>query len=388
MAQEIHKVVLCGHYGSTNIGDEAIGLSMVDSIHKKHPEAEIVMLSYDKERTEKFYGKYRPDIKIRSKYLLPLGIRSLLRGVFKGELWQTLKEIRTCDRFVMGGGGLFTDEKLFAVILWGLHARTVYKYKKPVYMIGQSVGPLKTGIGKWIVKKVFSNAKCINLRDEESKILLEKLKVKNEIIVSCDPVFGLNFDKKISENHALEQVNKKVEQEGLKGFFVITIRPWKKNFERLYIKFIQQVLKIREEYKLLPVFIPFQLIRENDRSILNKIIEQKMQLQQIVKLEFNENIEEILGLISKAKLTFGVRLHSLLFSMLVSVPFYAFSYSPKIDNILKMLKLENFRSDVLSNKDIEEVVNYILSNKDVISHELKQKAEILKNKWESNFSID
>ena len=388
MAQEIHKVVLCGHYGSTNIGDEAIGLSMVNSIHKSHPEAEIVVLSYDKQRTEAFYQKYFPDIKIKAKYLLPLGIRSFLRGVLKGELGHTLKEIKTCDRFVMGGGGLFTDEKLFAVFLWGLHARVARRYKKPVYMIGQSVGPLKTRIGKWVVKKVFKNAKHINLRDEESKILLEKLKINKEIIVSCDPVFGLKFDKKISGNMALDQVNKKVEQRDLKGYFVFTIRPWKKNFEKLYTKFIHQVCKIGEKYQYLPVFIPFQLIKENDMAILNKIIVQKSELEQIDKLEFNENIDEVLGVISQAKFTFGVRLHSLLFSMLVSVPFFAFSYSPKIDNLLKMFKLENYGINDLAQKDIEETVNHILSNDDEISRELSEKTQILKTKWFANFNID
>jgi polysaccharide pyruvyl transferase CsaB len=382
MAHAKHKVVLCGHYGSTNIGDEAIGLSLISLINKQYLEGEISVLSFDKERSRDFYEKYAKECNIKTFYLIPVGIRSLFRGVFKGELWHTLKEIKTCDKFILGGGGLFTDEKLFAVILWGIQAFFAYKYKKPVYIVGQSVGPLKTRIGKWIVKKIFSKAKYINVRDEESKILLKSLKINNEIIVTCDPVFALENLQKNDQNSYLEKLNKKVEQLGYNGYFVFTIRPWIQNYELLYNKFIQVIAKIGRIHKLLPVFIPFQLIKENDTSILNKIIDQNGIKDEIEVKSYTENIFEILDIIAHAKFTIGVRLHSILFSILTGAPFIAISYSPKIENFLKMEKLERFISKPDDEKKILELVDFILQNRNDLSTTLKDTSKKLKQKFQ------
>jgi len=193
MNQNKEKIVVCGHYGSTNIGDFAIGLSIVQQLKKAKPNADVTFLSYNPKNTVEHMD-------VKANYLLPLGLRSLFRGIFKGELWKTLKVIKNCDKFILGGGGLFTDEKIFAVFLWGLHAFCAYRYKKPVYMIGQSVGPLKTKIGKWIVKKSFLKAKMIVVRDNNSKNLLNDLGIKHEIQVIPDLVFGLEIlDKKIEQ---------------------------------------------------------------------------------------------------------------------------------------------------------------------------------------------
>lgn len=335
MTQKPHKIVLCGHYGATNLGDEAIGLSIVQSLRKQHPQAKIVMLSYDPTRTTAFYNKYAPELNISSVYLLPLGIRSLLRGILKGELWRTLKEIRTCDRFVLGGGGLFTDERLFAVFLWGIHAFFANHYKKTLHMIAQSVGPLKSRVGKWVTRKAFSKASFISVRDEESKKMLKSVGIKNEITVSTDAVFGLKIDGKNDKNMVNQEVDKKCIQEGLNSYFVFSVRPWGNKSEYLYKNIIQAVQQISEKYKLLPVFVPFQLIKENDQQLLNKIIVQNGLGSQIEVRKYTDDIFEILNLISGAKFTLGVRLHSLLFSLRVGVPIIGISYSPKIKNFMK-----------------------------------------------------
>jgi len=385
MAEVKQKFVLCGHYGSTNLGDEAIGLSIVHSIHNKYPQAEIVVLSYDRQRSKDFYDKYAPELKIKTAYLIPLGIRSFLRGVFKGELWHTLRQIKTCDRFILGGGGLFTDERLFAVLLWGLQAHFAYKFKKPVYIIGQSVGPIRTKIGRWIVKKIFSKATYINLRDEESKKLLERLKIEKEILVTCDPVFALDFDKKFDQKFIYRELNKKVEQEGYSGYFLCTIRPWTRNFEKLYTKFIQSIEEIRAKYQLLPVFIPFQVINDNDRSILDKFIDQKTFKSKMVILEYEENIYEIMDVFSHAKFTFGMRLHSLLFSFIVGCPFIAIAYSEKIQNFLKMTGFENYIIKSFDKNNIFPLVDNIIQESNSLNLKLKEKAYFLAQKWNKYF---
>lgn len=390
MAKDKEKIVLCGHYGATNIGDEAIGLSLVQNLKKLKPEAKIVILSYDPHRTKHFYEKYAPELDISSVYLLPLGFRSFARGLLRGELWHTLKEIRSCNKFILGGGGLFTDEKLFAVFLWGIHAFWAYIFKKPVLMIGQSVGPLKSKTGKLVVKKMFSRAKYINVRDNESKNLLKKIGIRQKILVSTDAVFGLDFYEKIIKNKVDRELNKKCSQNGQNGYFIFSIRPWKQKTENLYKNIIQDVALISKKYKLLPVFVPFQLIKENDQKILSKIIVQNDFNIKIEVRKFTDDIFEIFSLISGAKFVFGVRLHSLLFSVINLTPFLGFSYSPKIRNFFKNDDTDlskyilNLNAEDLSDDTIDDMIARIMANRSQIVDDLTEFKKTSVRSWNNH----
>lgn len=320
MTQNKPNIVVCGHYGSTNIGDEAIGLAIIQDLKEKEAGSEITFLSYNPENTKQYLG-------VNSEYLLPFGFRSL----FKGKLFKTLKIIKNCDKFILGGGGLFTDEKIFAIFLWGLHAFCAYRYKKPVIMLGQSVGPLNTKIGKWIVKKCFAKAEQIVVRDSESKKLLIKLGIKKDIKVSSDLVFNL----KIAKKYDSEDLNKKVEQSGMKGYFIVSLRPWPKNTKILYKRINRVLFSIVDKYKLLPVFIPFQELHQNDEELMHKIIEQSEVKYPFLIQKFDQDVFRVLSVIKSAEFTLGMRLHSLIFSIIQNVPIIALSYSPKIKNMLK-----------------------------------------------------
>ncbi len=349
MNQNNKKIVVCGHYGSTNIGDEAIGLSLIQRFKNEYPDAEITFLSYDPQNTNEY-------LKVNSRYLLPLGFKSFFRGIFKGELFKTLKAIKKCDEFILGGGGLFTDEKIFAVFLWGLHAFCAYRYKKPVCMTGQSIGPLNTKVGKLIVKKAFNKADKITVRDSDSKKILNNLGVQNKIIVESDLVFGL----KIKQDYNDEKLNKIIEQNALKGYFIVNLRPWQKNSKILYKKINQLISGIVKKHKVLPVFVPFQSLHQNDYEIMSKIIEQNVPDYPFLLQKFDQNIFRVLSVIKGAKFTIGMRLHSLIFSMIQNVPVIALSYSSKINNLFKDKGYSDFIVDIENPEKISELVDKIM----------------------------
>lgn len=372
MAQNKEKIVVCGHYGSTNIGDEAIGFSLIQNLKKTKPDADITILSYNPDESSETFN-------INSQYLLPLGIRSLIRGIFKGELRKTLKVIKECDKFILGGGGLFTDEKIFAIFLWGLHAFCALKYKKPLYMIGQSVGPLNSKIGKWITKKCFSKAEMIVVRDNASKKVLEETGIRNEIQIAPDLAFGIKNIHNFPYEESIEKLNKKVEQNDLKGYFVVSIRPWKKNTDKLYNNLEQAIGRIVQEYKLLPVLIPFQLINQNDEQLMHKIVDRNTVKYPFLIQKFTQNIFEVIKIIQGAKFTLGMRLHSLIFSIISNTPFVAISYSPKVRNLINDVGLSEF---VINSDEIDQILNKF---GDITSkfEFIKQKQEVYTNSSQS-----
>jgi polysaccharide pyruvyl transferase WcaK-like protein len=256
-------------------------------------------------------------------------------------------------------------------------------------MIGQSVGPLNSWIGKWVARKVFSKAFFISVRDNESKKVLRKIGVKNEISVSTDAIFGL----KIDQNLVNQEMNKKCIQNGFEGYFVFSIRPWGKKTEYLYKYIVQSAMQISAKYKLQPVFVPFQLIKENDQAILNKIIDQNGLGSQIEVRKFTENIFEVISLISGAKFTLGVRLHSLLFSIISGTPFIGLSYSPKVKNFMENDSI-NLSEYILSlddgkklSENIIDLTNRIISERKTISQDLFQFSKNKKEIWQKSVEI-
>jgi len=375
------KYVVCGHYGVTNLGDEAIGLGLIQTIKTANPKHEVVILSYDKVQSEDFYNKYVPEFKIRTAYLIPFGIRSIFRGVFKGELNKTKKEIRSCDRFVLGGGGLFTDERLYAVFLWGLQGFFAIRYGKPLYLVGHSVGPLNTRIGRWIVKKIFNKAQFISVRDSESKKTLLDIGVKKEIHVLCDMAMLVDFDLKMPA----EKVNKKVVQASSEKYFILTFRDWDKKLKKLNKKIIQTVSRIVQDCNLKPVLIPFQLIKENDQEVLNKKIVQKGDLRKIVVQEYQDDFFAILHQIKSAEFVIGTRLHSLIFSSLAGVPFVGISYSEKVENFMSELGLEDYclKNNEFENDSLQDKITKMIENSENIRRILNEKVLKMKKHAEA-----
>ncbi|MBA4337204.1 hypothetical protein C0416_05560 [bacterium] len=377
MDDKMKKYVICGHYGVTNLGDEAIGIGLIQAIKEANPGHEVVVLSYDKDRSKAFYDKYLPEFGVKTAYLVPLGIRSFFRGIFKGGLKNTIKQIKSCDRFILGGGGLFTDERLYAVFLWGLQAFFALWLGKPLYLIGHSVGPLKTRVGKWVVKKIFNKAEFISVRDSDSKMVLEGCGVKKEIHVLCDLAMMVNLP------------NKKIVQNDPNKYFVLTFRDWDEKLGEMNKKIVQAVSEIVEKYKLRPVFIPFQLVKENDTEVLNKKIVQNGSLEKIVIQSYQDNIFEILEQIRGAKFVVGVRLHSLIFSSIVGTPFVGISYSKKVENFMDevglgkyCLKNNEFDGDLLESK-IEGMIKDSAHIREILAKNIplaKEKAKIVLGK--------
>lgn len=322
------KVIICGNYGATNVGDEAI-LSGILAILRKSPDApEICVMSYRPKETKALH-------KVRSVYHLPFGIRSLLRGIFRGGIWQTLHEIRSSDKFILGGGGLFTDEKLFAVFLWGFQALAALAFQKPLYIYGQSIGPISTRIGKNITAYIMKRANHIMVRDEESKKLLKKWGIKKEISVEMDPAFAYFKTTKIMQENTTKK-NK---------YIVVVLRSWKmetEHFTKTLAAFLDQV---STQYNFQIILCPFQKIKDDDRIILNKIFTQMKNKKNVQIFEYNlenDGFEPLLLLFLNAQAVIGMRLHACIFAQALGVPFLPIIYSQKVERFVRSFQMEKY----------------------------------------------
>jgi len=343
------RIVICGNYGATNLGDEAILDGILSMVRRALPAAEIVVLSANPTETADLYG-------VKSVFLLPAGVRSFWRGFVggrRGSILATLDAIRSADLFILGGGGLFTDEKFMAILIWSLQARFARFFKVPIFCFGQSVGPLRTFFGRWMTARVFKSAAAITVRDESSRDLLMRLGV-DDAVVLADPALVLPDPEPLPESN--------------ESYIVLSVRPWKKHlvkedFHEGLAKFIDWLWR---EKGLKTVMVPFQIMVDNDVNELNCVYDLLGNKNAAEISAYGSDYRETMELMARATAVVGMRLHSLIFASLCSTPFLALSYSEKVRGFCGQMQMEEFVLDLKEvNFDVmKERFERILSERD------------------------
>jgi polysaccharide pyruvyl transferase CsaB len=312
-------IVICGNYGASNLGDEAILESIIHTVRSVSPCARIIVLSSNPVETAHTHD-------VKSVPLIPAGVRSFFRNLFGPGLRETIKAIKNCDVYIFGGGGLFTDEKPYAMFIWSIQVFAAFLFRKPVFCYGQSIGPLMSFWSRRRVRKIFRRMDFISVRDDASKKILENLSIKN-IRRLPDPAFSL---------HVMQKGNAPRE-----NFVAFSIRQWGDN-EALLHELAKFINWLHDEHRINSVLIPFQSRSDNDSVPLGKILSH-VWYPNFVRLEpYTSNYHQVMDVFLRARAVVGMRLHSIIFSALAATPFIALSYSRKVAEVSGQLGMDDF----------------------------------------------
>ncbi|MCF6410114.1 polysaccharide pyruvyl transferase CsaB [Pseudalkalibacillus salsuginis] len=293
------KLVISGYYGFNNIGDEAILASIIQSLKEIQPDIEIVVLSNKPELTKSTYG-----------------VDAVDRWNFKA----ILKALKESGGLISGGGSLLQDQTGWKSVPY--YSGIMYLAKllrKPVYMYAQGIGPLDRFFNKWIVKVVLNKVNRITVRDEESKRLLENLRIKKNIQIVPDPVMGFRVENLKSDWISGRKFNKPI--------VTVSVRDWKglKNFK---IKVAGALDRLIDQRQVEIIFIPMHGWHDHNTSVeVAKLMKNPSEIA-----PYDASIEEKIAIIGSSEFLFGMRLHSLIFAGIAGTPFLALSYDPKIDS--------------------------------------------------------
>jgi polysaccharide pyruvyl transferase CsaB len=353
------NIVICGNYGATNLGDEAILDGLCNIVKAFHKDSNIIVLAINSKNVES-------DHKFKSNLLFPAGIRSFIRNIFNGEIKKTIKTIRECDLFILGGGGLFTDEKFRAVIIWAIQALIAVYFRKPLLCLGQSVGPLRTAAGRFVTRKVFEKSKLTIVRDDYSRKILTELGIK-KVVSLADCAFTLSVPQSSEENE--------------EPFIVLSVRPWfseDNKRSKILSRFIEYVYDV---YKLRTVLVPFQIVRDNDHKLLSEIYDGVENKKCAEIFDYKTDYRKVLELIAKAKAVVGMRLHSLIFSSIASRPFVAISYSAKVTEFVKQMHMGNLLIDWtdLTLKDLQHKFDILMKDQESLIKTVEERTIIQRN---------
>lgn len=318
------KIVVCGNYGAQNLGDELILEGLLATLKSIAPEAEITVMSGNPEQTRATHS-------VNSVEKFPSGVRSFLKDLLTGfsKSAPAREAVKNCDYFILGGGGLFNDLDWHASIIWYLQARQALKYNKPLIIYGQSIGPL-SDVGKFLVKRIFSKAAFIGVRDEDSAVELKNLGIDKEITVTPDLAFQLPTIPAASTASPAEST------------IIISLRhlpSLNENFIHEFSAFCNWLIL---EQKCNLKFIDFQQGPHGDTNLHKKIITQISQKEKVTHLDKISDTGELLTHFQQADFVFAMRLHAIISAIKTNRPFLAISYSRKINSMIKDSGLEKY----------------------------------------------
>lgn len=301
------KIVMSGYYGFGNAGDEAILESVLGSIRRTMPDAEVTVLSRDPALTAKTYGC------LAAPRFDPLA------------LWRTVSR---CDILISGGGSLLQDVTSTRSLLYYLHIiRMAERRHKRVLLVSNGIGPVRRSLNRRLVAHAVRKADIVTLRDPESLTELAQMGVaRDDMTVTADPVFLLT---PAGEERGREILRDAGVPEG--KFAAVSVRPW--GDDGFTEKLARVCDRLHDAYGLAIVFITMQPGRDDAESAR---IADKMTAPAYI-LPGGFTARELMSVISESELVLSMRLHSLIFAACMAVPAVGFSYDPKLDAYLAML---------------------------------------------------
>lgn len=348
--------LIYGYFGKGNIGDEAILSVTLRELENNYDK--LVVLSSDPKRTRLMHG-----------------VDSCPEKLTSLEFWKNF--LKSSEVFFAGGGrygGATIKRICILAILAKLFGKRVVFKDQGIYpyewrgdpVIMSSPTPFRSSITKMLIMIAFRMADEVSVRDKFSKEVLNLSGVKKEIEVKKDPAFSLKPSNPKDSLLTLIRHDVDVDEGPLIGVNLRTLSPEiSKKMVKDMSKFFDWAI---ESYDAQIVFVPFGYGSTpnrffDDDLIIAKELKRRMKNDERLRIIDKEYPpQKVLGFYRFFDLFVGVRYHSIIFSMIMGVPFIAVTYDTKISELLedKYCKKRSLRINSLSTSRLREISNVLL----------------------------
>ena len=206
--------------------------------------------------------------------------------------------------------------------------------KKIIYL-GVSIGPIATGKGNYIIKKIMQSSNLAIVRDEKSYEFLLNIKNHLKYVLSPDLVLSLEPPK-----NELSFKNEEVEKT-----LGINLMPHyseignKEDLENRILHNLVELIRVSPEVKI--KFFQFQNQSSmNDKKTYDKLIKVLEKEKVNKRIEFIKyvNVENLTSEMLKCDFFIGMRLHSSVICDVLRIPHIMLSYHPKGIGYAQILK--------------------------------------------------
>jgi polysaccharide pyruvyl transferase CsaB len=317
------KFALSGYWGAGNLGDESILAGTLAALRKRGVEAAVLSANPSETKAQHgvaAYHRYSPK--------------------------QMRQALKSAALLIGGGGGLLQDATSFRSLLYYLFVlRWARRAGVPTMIFAQGIGPLKRRLARILVRREANAARCITVRDQASRELLESIGVQRDIEVTADASFLL--DPAVDSDAA--RIGEKIGtlRRPLLG---VALRPWG---DMAWLREVSDALgHASRTLGGTLVFLAFD--RGQDRALSAQMAEDLGGRAFVLS---PESPQEMLAIFGYLDMALAMRLHAAIFAVLTGVPAAVLSYDPKCDSFCREAGLPDALSvGCLSSKRLVEDV--------------------------------
>ena len=362
------NLLLWGYYGANNFGDDLIFESLIQILDQTNQDYNVFYTL--KDENYKYDVNAIPLIFFNKKHSNKI-INFLLN------IWFVFKTVLKMDIIIIGGGTQYFElasRKSISIPIKYLACRLMKIRGKIFINAGVGIGEIKSKIGKFCLKGIFSKSNYSFVRDSKSKIFLESIGVPDKKVVlgkDLSYYFPTPIENKIVENpHKI----------GLNFFDFYNYIQHDQAKNTRFIKDLKQFvswLKIEKGFDV--NFFAFQ----NDAGGKDYLFMQKHFSDIDIPIHlYNNDTNEFITQISSMDLNIGLRFHFAVLSLQHNIPFIGLNYQPKVERELKKFGLDNYILQMDETNQLQEKTNQLISEFSNIKLNIKNTLE------SSNHEID
>src|SRR3990172_7524429 len=334
------KIVLWGGwYGSHNIGDQVLLLSITDLL-EKHLAAQLSFTVL----TDNAVWVREYTSRGSSSRINPIQSRR--------ELFNVIRAIYECDMFVFGGGVPFYDQT-YHVMVMGYLIALLRLFHKPHLLWSVSSQAVRSRFARTVFRWVLGKASAITYRDEHTRALFASCGVNlDQMEMAPDPGFSLEW---AAVEEGVEILKRTGWVDNSRPLFGLTPRTLRSadgeagtHYEaktpaqyRQEIDCFAAALDWLWEQGYQPVFIPMNTVYpDDDRVASREIIRQARHggVALMVEESFRPRVAPTLYNLCVG--SFVARVHGGITSMLGNCPMMMYAFAPKHVGIMEMMQMK------------------------------------------------
>lgn len=395
------KIGIIGLYGTGNLGDDLILLSVLKHLDRnlnlggnedKLNTIDIEILYFGKEKNLDYLDLCCKSYNISLFYKL---------RVFN-LIWFICKKIKSMDLIIYAGGGFINERQPLLRLLWWLLPIFIgVLFKKRVLLISLSVNhSFRNRFLRLILKKLLDKVDAITVRDVGS---MEKLKKylglsKTEIISVADVVW--TFSSEFKKNRSSEDIKKfglclvdyysgyglstslyKSYYACYKSNIIDSLKDLYRNLWSIGVKNLEFINTTRTDYEFI--------------EDIKKELEKELNIN--ISNFYSKDPQKVFEYFGYFDVVLAMRFHSIIISLSLDLLVVPIIYENKVKNLVSELGIEDYSVDYidfstgLSGKlpvlEITRKVKKIIDEEEKFKEIVKLKKDYMKRKANLNFEI-
>ncbi len=360
---------IVGCIGEHNAGDEALFLSTLQQLRTRWPEARFTAFTNDEAHTRATYSV---------EAVSALGIlapATAIAAARQGTTWKTLRTLARCDCLVVCGGELIrTDFGLKATLSIFDRVLLARLFGKKRLFLGVGAGALDDPLQMSLIRFASRSAPVL-AREAESFQRLQAARVGVPVEAS-DMALLL---QPAAPRLALPEgpwcaisLRDPATTRSCRGMAITR--------EEVVRRLAAAADHVVEALGMAPVFVPFGLEPDDDRRFHRDVHGAMRHGAAARLLEDELPVDQLLGLMGRASLVLGMRLHACVFAINQNVPVVGVAYDAKVRKQFEYFGLERCCTPIDGPDELPRLLDEAHAGAAAISTQMSTRLQVLRSR--------